>query len=105
MRRTLVQRVGQESVSLQALVPWCSSCNGLVGRIGMCTGEASYFRYHKRLGVIAKLATSYYIMAFLGAREGRGQAVYHCAPYRCGGAPGLCSAWFLAMLSGNTGKD
>jgi len=34
------------------------SCNGLVGRIGMCTGEANYFRYYKRLGVIAKLATS-----------------------------------------------
>ena len=30
----------------------------LVGRIGMCTGEANYFRYYKRLGVIAKLATS-----------------------------------------------
>jgi len=25
----------------------------------MCTGEANYFRYYKRLGVIAKLATSY----------------------------------------------
>src|SRR6266853_3969273 len=59
MPRTRVQRVGQESVSLQALVPWCSSYNGLVGRIGMCTEEANYFRYYKRLGVIAKLATSY----------------------------------------------
>jgi hypothetical protein len=25
----------------------------------MCTGEANYFRYYKRLGVIAKLAASY----------------------------------------------
>src|SRR2546427_5312618 len=63
MSQTRVQRVGQESVSLQALVPWCSSYNGLVGRIGMCTEEANYFRYYKRLGVIAKLATSYDIAA------------------------------------------
>ena len=42
---------------------------------------------------------------FSGGSEGRGQAVYHCAPYRCGGAPGLWSAWFLAMLSGNAGND
>jgi hypothetical protein len=27
-------------------------------RRGMCTGEANYFIYYKRLGVIAKLATS-----------------------------------------------
>jgi hypothetical protein len=33
-----------------------------VGRIGMCTGEANYFRDYKRLGVIAKLATSYQLM-------------------------------------------
>src|SRR5215468_8472611 len=59
MLRTLVRRAGQESASLQAVVPWCSSCNGLVRRIGMCAGEANYFRYYKRLGVIAKLATSY----------------------------------------------
>src|SRR5215471_18699181 len=59
MSRTPVRRVGQESVSLQALVPWCSSCNGLMGRRGMWPGEAKYFRYYKRLGVIAKLATSY----------------------------------------------
>ena len=25
------------------------------------TGEANYFRYYKRLGVITKLATSYYV--------------------------------------------
>jgi hypothetical protein len=29
-----------------------------MGRIGMRPGEANYFRYYKRLGVIAKLATS-----------------------------------------------
>jgi hypothetical protein len=28
------------------------------GRV-RCTGEANYFRYYKRLGVIAKLATGY----------------------------------------------
>jgi hypothetical protein len=39
-------------------VPWCSSCKGLVGRVGMSTGEANDFRYYKRLGVIAKLAIS-----------------------------------------------
>jgi hypothetical protein len=31
-----------------------------MGRRGMCTGEANYFRDYKRLGVIAKLATSYF---------------------------------------------
>src|SRR5258706_3428299 len=56
------------SVSLQALVPWRSSCNGLVGRIGVCTGKANYFRDYKRLGVIAKLATSYK----------RGKRRHHC---------------------------
>src|SRR5207249_11543960 len=59
MPRTPVRRVGQESASLQALVPWCSSCNGLMGGRVRCTGEANYFRYYKRLGAIAKLATSY----------------------------------------------
>jgi len=28
------------------------------GKKRECTGEANYFRYYKRLGVIAKLATS-----------------------------------------------
>src|SRR4029453_308340 len=37
MPRTRVQRVGPESVSLQALVPWCSSCNGLILRNGEVT--------------------------------------------------------------------
>src|SRR5262245_39763922 len=59
MPRTRVRTAGQESASLQALVPWCSSCNGLMGRRGMCIGEANYFIYYKRLEVIAKLATSY----------------------------------------------
>jgi hypothetical protein len=45
-------------VSLQVLVPWCSLGNGLMGRRVRCTGEANYFRYYKRLGTIAKLATS-----------------------------------------------
>src|SRR5262249_32121427 len=37
MPRTRVQRVGPESVSLQAVVPWCSSCNGLILRNGEVT--------------------------------------------------------------------
>jgi hypothetical protein len=49
---------GQESMSWQAGVPWCSSCNGLMGRKGRWTLEANYFIYSKRVGVIAKLATS-----------------------------------------------
>src|SRR5215471_16616378 len=61
MRRTLVQKVGPESVSLQALVPWCSLGNGLMGRRVRCNGEVSYFRYYKRLGAIVKLATSYQV--------------------------------------------
>src|SRR6266446_5108106 len=59
MPRTPVRRVGQESVSLQALVPWCSSCNGLMGGMVMRHGEGNYYRYYKRLGTFAKLATSY----------------------------------------------
>src|SRR5215510_12746406 len=59
MPRTPVRRVGQESASLQVLVPGCSSCNGLMGRMVRCTKEANYFRDYKRLGPIAKLATSY----------------------------------------------
>jgi hypothetical protein len=35
-----------------------------MGRSGMCAGEANYFIYYKRLGVIAKLATSYLINLF-----------------------------------------
>ncbi len=60
MFRTPVRRVGQGLASLQVLVPWCSSCNGLRGGKGRCTGEAEYFKYYKSLGVIEKLATSYY---------------------------------------------
>src|SRR5918911_439176 len=59
MPRTRVRRVGQESVSLQALVLWCSSCNGLMGEMVRCAWETNYFRYYKRLEPIAKLATSY----------------------------------------------
>src|SRR5215471_16986993 len=59
MPRTRVQRVGQESVSLQALGLLCSSGKGLMESRVMCTGEANYFRDYKRLGAIAKLATSY----------------------------------------------
>src|SRR5215813_8544859 len=59
MPRTLVQRVGQGSASLLALVLWCSSCNGLIGGMMMGPGKANYFRDYKRLGPIAKLATSY----------------------------------------------
>ena len=59
MRRTLVQRVGQESVSLQALVPWCSSCNGLIARMVTYAGESDYPKHHKRLARLTKLATRY----------------------------------------------
>jgi quinol monooxygenase YgiN len=31
-----------------------------MGAMVRCTGEANYFRYYKRLGPIAKLATSHY---------------------------------------------
>src|SRR2546428_6298066 len=62
MRRTLVRKVGQESVSLQAVVPWCSSCNGLMGEMVRGAWETNYFRYYKRLGSIAKLATSYVVV-------------------------------------------
>jgi hypothetical protein len=55
-------------VALQALVPWCSSCKGRVGRVGMSTGEANDFRYYKRLGVIAKLAISYHGSLLLDSR-------------------------------------
>ena len=44
---------------MPVLVPWCSSCKGLMGGMVRCTGEAHYFRYYKRLGLFAKLATSY----------------------------------------------
>src|SRR2546428_9388130 len=60
MPRTRVQRVGPESASLQAFGLLCSSGKGLMGRRVMYTGEADYFRDYKRLGAIAKLATSYY---------------------------------------------
>src|SRR6266481_1194352 len=59
MPRTRVQRVGQESASLQALELLCSSDKGLIGSRVMSTGEANYFRDYKRLGAFAKLATSY----------------------------------------------
>src|SRR5262245_48138276 len=59
MSRTPVRRVGQGSASLQALVPWCSSCHGLMGGRVRYTGEANYFKYYNGLRVIAKLATSY----------------------------------------------
>src|SRR5438874_9582789 len=59
MPRTPVRRGGQESVSLQAVVPWCSSCNRLMEEMVRCAREVNYFRYYKRLGPIAKLATSY----------------------------------------------
>jgi hypothetical protein len=38
-----------------------------MGRRGMCAGEVNYFRYYKRLRVIAKLATSCAIMPLLDA--------------------------------------
>src|SRR5215467_9758938 len=37
MWRTRVRTVAQESASLQALVPWCSSCNSLILRNGEVT--------------------------------------------------------------------
>src|SRR2546423_608284 len=59
MPRTPVRRGGQDSVSWQAVVPWCSSCNRLMGEMVRCAREVNYFRYYKRLGPIANLATSY----------------------------------------------
>src|SRR5215475_3374112 len=59
MPRTRVRRVGPESASLLALGLWCSSCNGLIGGIVKCYGEANYFRDYRRLEAMAKLATSY----------------------------------------------
>src|SRR5713226_6537745 len=57
MRRTLVRKVGQESVSLQDVVLWCSSCNGLMGEMVRGAWETNYFRYYKRLGSIASTAS------------------------------------------------
>src|SRR4030095_9089801 len=37
MWRTRVRTVAQESASLQAFVPWCSSCNSLILRNGEVT--------------------------------------------------------------------
>src|SRR5262249_47520331 len=44
--------------SLQVFGLLCSSGKGLMGRRVRCTGETNYFRDYKRLGAIAKLATS-----------------------------------------------
>src|SRR6267142_1325950 len=55
MPRTPVRRVGPESASLQAAVPWCSSCNRLMGEMVRCAGEVNYFRYYKRLGQNPKI--------------------------------------------------
>src|SRR5262245_6451040 len=59
MLRTLVQRVGQESASLQALGLLCSSGKGLIGSRVICTGEANYFRDYKRLEAFAKLPSKF----------------------------------------------
>src|SRR5262249_54114500 len=58
MRGTRFRTVAQAAAALQACVPWGSGCQGLMGGRVRCTGEANYFRDYKRLGVIAKLATS-----------------------------------------------
>src|SRR5262252_8851568 len=79
MPRTPVRRVGQESASLQAVVPWCSSCNGLMREMVRCTGEVNYFRDYKRLGPIAKLATSYLLKPYL--RVFRGLSKYNLSGY------------------------
>src|SRR5262245_37668427 len=59
-RRPRGRRVGPASVSLPAVVPWCSSGHGLMGGRVPCPGEAHDVRDYKRLGPCAKLATSYW---------------------------------------------
>jgi hypothetical protein len=46
-----------------------------MGEMVRCAGEVNYFRYYKRLGQIAKLATSYYFHA-IGAAPGRRYAAF-----------------------------
>src|SRR5712691_12477854 len=55
----MVQRVGRESASLQAVLSLCSSRKDLMCRILPRTGESNYFISYKRLGAFAKLATTY----------------------------------------------
>src|SRR5262249_39418345 len=59
MPRTPVRRVGRESASLQPWVPWCSSCNRVLGEMVRGVGVVNYLGYYKKLGPIAKAATSY----------------------------------------------
>jgi hypothetical protein len=40
------------------LVPWCSSCKGLICRRALRTGKSHGFISYKRLVAFAKLATS-----------------------------------------------
>src|SRR5215813_6882724 len=69
-------------------MPWCSSCNDLMGRRGMCPGEANYFRYYKRLGVIAKLATSYFLWTSKPAHRVNTTSISHLyAPQGLAGYP------------------
>jgi hypothetical protein len=44
---------------LQALLPLCSSRKGLICSIVMGTRESHFCIYYNRLGVFAKLATTY----------------------------------------------
>src|SRR5215470_11630266 len=87
MPRTPVRGVGQGLASLQALVPWCSSCNGLMGGRVRCTGEANYFRDYKRLGVIATLIGSRALAAY-GDVDGSSAANNRPESRRC-------TAWLL----------
>src|SRR5215470_7980418 len=93
MPRTPVRRVGRESASLQAVVPWCSSCNRLMGEMVRCAGEVNYFRYYKKLGPIAKLATSYGADGAEGCRHRRasGQSALHRLSEQLSSAQGLCA--------------
>src|SRR4029453_12005618 len=95
MPRTRVRTAGQESASFQAFVPWCSSCNGLIGGMVRGHGEANYFRDYKRLEAIAKLATSYQFAlgTALGHREVRQDK---CGELRFGELDGnwrRCKLW------------
>src|SRR5438128_10767676 len=62
-------RVGQESASWQAVQSWCSSDKGLMGSRVMGAGESNCVRDYKRLGEMAKLATTYIVIAGRAAKR------------------------------------
>src|SRR5262249_18829578 len=114
MPRTRVQRVGPESVSLQAFGLLCSSCNGLMGSRVRGPREADYFRDYTRLGPIAKLATSYPAPQVPRARLAHASTTHGVASVGSGHEPpltmlkvggsrrggGLCHARCVASVPG-----